>query len=108
MFKKGMNSWGWTKRLAIATFLAIGLTSGPAAAACQNASYCAQPGACLKTSQVRAQAQAAYGSQGYSVSRVRLVGNAPTSTCLWFQVRLSHPKKSGRVVYWNLKGGEAR
>ena len=103
-----MMSWGWTKRIAVASFLALGLLAGPAAAACKDASYCAQQGACLTISQVKQQVLAKYGGQGYSVDRVRLVGHAPTPTCLWFKVRMSSKSKPGRVVYWKLRGGEAR
>lgn len=57
---------------------------------------------------VRAQVEAQIGGAGYTVSRVRLRGHAPTSTCLWYEVVLSHPNKKRKVVYWNIQGGRAR
>lgn len=96
--------------LALAAALTLGgglLAPEPArAAACKPPSYCAQPGACLSIGQVRDQVRGALG-EGWRVSRVRLVGHAPTQTCLWYEVRVSGPG-GPKIVYWNVTGGRAR
>lgn len=106
------KAWGASERAraaaaALAAFAALGL-AGEAAARCQPASYCSQPGACLSIGQVKAQAARKFGPAGWRVGRVRLRGHAPSPTCLWYEVVLQHPSRPARSVYWNITGGQAR
>lgn len=107
MLKKGFKGWGWTRRLALGALFAAGLGAAQAAA-CQPATYCQTSGACLPTSQVERQVMAKYGSQGYAVRGVRLVADTSGSACVIYKVTLTHGQKGGKVVYWNVRGGEAR
>lgn len=98
--------------LAVAALWAAQASVSPArAAGCQPASYCAGGGRCLTIRQVRREVMAAFSpgnARKWRISRVRLVGHAPTPTCLWYEVRLVGPTGKGRVVYWNVTGGRAR
>ncbi|MEL6977162.1 MAG: hypothetical protein AAGM38_00590 [Pseudomonadota bacterium] len=96
-----------TLGLGLSLGLGGALSTPAAAASCQPPSYCAQAGACISSREVRSQAQA-QAPRGWTVARVRLVGHAPTPTCLWYEVRLQGPNGAGQVVYWSIRGGRAR
>lgn len=104
--------YAWTLSVLRAAVLAaalglVGSAGLPAAeAAACDLNYC-RSGGCISTKQVRQQVRSSYGG-GWSVSRVRLVSNAPTPTCLWYEVRLTGPGGARDIAYWNVTGGRAR
>ncbi|MEM9725629.1 MAG: hypothetical protein AAF909_09220 [Pseudomonadota bacterium] len=99
----------WTRRLTAAALVTLGaaLAGEPALAACQPANYCSAGGPCVSISQVRQAARQAFGAP-WRVSRIRLVGQAPTASCLWYEVRLQGPGGQARIAYWDVNGRRAR
>ena len=96
--------------LAAAT-LSVGFSAGSAAAACKPLSYCSRGGPCVPTSVIRSEARKAFGvSRGspWTIARIRLVGQAPTASCLWYEVWVKGPNGAAKTGYWDINGRRVR
>lgn len=93
---------------AAAAVLWVGASAAPAqAAGCKSPSYCSRGGPCVTIGEVRQKARSAFGSP-WRIQQIRLVGQAPTPTCLWYQVRAVGPGGAGKIAYWHVDGRRAR